>query len=144
MTSVELYMLYRDKSWQWADGAGRMQSDGRRFTAWAGSAEMSTWAEGRWTVTDRGRLCLKAQWHSSSGVYPNKTCFSHKRRGDTVYQKKEPSGAWYVFKNSSPASGEISKLVSQDLVSSDLERIKADIELAGPLSDANLNTRIQQ
>jgi hypothetical protein len=131
MTATELYMLYRNKSWQWPDGAGRLQADGRRFTAWAGAADKASWAEGRWTVSDHGRLCLKAQWHTVSGTYPNTTCFGHKQLGDTVYQKREPSGDWFVFKHAAPADDEFSKLVDQDLVSNDLERIKSSFD---PLS----------
>lgn len=128
MTSFELYMLYRDKSWQWPDGAGRLQADGRRFTAWAGSEDEAMWAQGRWTVNDRGRLCLKAQWHTISGVYPNAICFSHMKLGDAIYQKKEPSGGWYAFKHPKPSDAdEFRKLVSQDLVSNDLEQIKAGL-----------------
>jgi hypothetical protein len=142
MTGVELYMLYHDKSWQWRDGVGWMRSDRRRFTAWAGSGQNFTWAEGRWIVTDGGRLCLDAQWHSSSGVYPDKTCFSHKRHHDTIYQKREPSEAWYVFKHPGFAKGdEFSKLVSKDLVS---VRIRTAIEPATPLPYAKINRRIQQ
>jgi hypothetical protein len=87
-------------------------------------------------------LCLKARWHSSTGVAPNRTCFSHRKLGDTVYQKREPSGAWYVFKHASPQDGdEFSKLVAKDLVSRDLERIRSGLEPARQLSDANLNTQ---
>nr|WP_245455206.1 DUF995 domain-containing protein [Mesorhizobium sp. M9A.F.Ca.ET.002.03.1.2] len=142
MTSAELYMLYRDKSWQWTDGAGRMQAEGRRFSAWAGSGEKAAWAEGRWTVADNGRLCFKAQWHSSSGVAANRTCFSHRELGETIYQKREPSGDWYVFKHAAPATeDEFSKLVSQDLVTPDLQRIKSELEPAKQLSDANLKAQ---
>jgi Protein of unknown function (DUF995) len=141
MTSGELFMLYRDKSWQWADGAGRMEADERRFTAWTGSGDGATWAEGRWILTDGGRLCFKAKWHSASGVAPNKTCFGHKKLGNVIYQRKEPSGAWYVFRHAKPtAYDEFHKLVSQDLVASDLERIKSKLDLARQTSDANLNT----
>jgi hypothetical protein len=128
MTGYELFMLYRDKTWQWGDGAGRLESDGRRFTAWAGSGDSATWAEGRWIVTNRGRLCLEAEWHSPAGVHPARTCFSHKRHGDTIYQKREPSQAWYVFKHAVSAQGdEFGKLVSQDLVSPGLETIRSVI-----------------
>jgi Protein of unknown function (DUF995) len=128
MTGAELFMLYRNKSWLWSDGAGRMESDSRRFTAWAGSGDSATWAEGRWIVTDRGRLCFKAEWHSLSGVHPAKTCFSHKRHRNTIYQRREPSQAWYVFKHADSVEGEeFGKLVSQDLVSSELETIRSAI-----------------
>ncbi|PRD41257.1 hypothetical protein C5748_22400 [Phyllobacterium phragmitis] len=125
MTGVELYTLYRDKTWKWADGAGRMQDKGRVFKAVAGSGETASRAEGRWIVTDRGQLCFKAAWHTQTGTFPDKTCFSHKTYGGTVFQKREPSGDWYVFKNSEPTdSDEFSKLVREDLVSAQLEAIQ--------------------
>jgi hypothetical protein len=41
---------------------------------------------------------------------------------DTIYQRREPSGEWYVFKHAKPAAGdEFSKLVREDLVSAELE-----------------------
>lgn len=131
MNGVELYMLYHDKTWQWPDGAGRTESDGRRFTAWAGSGEKATWAEGRWIVTDRGRLCLDAMWHSLSGAHPNRTCFSHRSYGDAILQRKEPTGDWYIFKNPEPAADdEFSKLVGLDLVSPHINAIKSAVEEA--------------
>jgi len=124
MSAVELYMLYQDRSWQWSDGAGRMQSDGRRFTAWSGSGDKFAWAQGRWTVNDDGLMCMVAQWHSASGSGPDRTCFSHKRLGDTIYQRKGPSGSWYVFKHASHVAGdEFNKLVREDLVSGQLEKL---------------------
>ncbi|MCZ8548493.1 DUF995 domain-containing protein [Mesorhizobium qingshengii] len=140
MTGAELYMLYRDKSWPWPDGAGRLQTDGRRFTAWSGSGDKASWAVGRWTVSDQGRLCFKAQWHTVSGAYPNTTCFIHKKLGNIVYQKRQPSGDWYVFKHAEPADDEFSKLADRDLVSNNLERIKADLQPAPPIH-SNMRTK---
>jgi Protein of unknown function (DUF995) len=129
MTGVELYMLYRDKTWTWSDGAGRFDDQARRFTARTGAGDTTAWAQGRWTATDDGRLCLNAEWHTVSGVYANKTCFSHKRDHETIYQKKEPSGNWYIFKHAVPAENdEFKKLVADNLVSPDLATIKSDLE----------------
>jgi hypothetical protein len=33
MTALELYTLYRDKSWQWENGAGLMREADRQFSA---------------------------------------------------------------------------------------------------------------
>lgn len=118
MTALELFDLYRDKTWQWSDGAGRFQEKGRIFRAWSGKATDASWAEGRWTLTNDGQLCLRAVWHSPDGSSPNKTCFRHRLHEGTVYQKKEPSGAWYVFKHAVPdKDDEYGKLVEQDTVS---------------------------
>jgi hypothetical protein len=76
MTPAELYVLYRDKNWQWADGAGRMESQNRRFTARIDGDKGKAWAEGRWRITWSGQMCFDAKWHLDQGVFPNKT-FRH-------------------------------------------------------------------
>lgn len=126
MTGYELYVLYRDRSWKWPDGAGRLETEGRRFTAIAGSGEEASWAEGRWVVTDRGRLCLDADWHASAGISPDRTCFEHLIDNGTIYQSKAPAGDWYVFKNNpTEADDEFTKLVRDDLVSAGLEELRS-------------------
>lgn len=141
MTGVELYMLYHGKSWQWAEGAGRLEDEGRVFTAWSGSGESATWAEGRWIVTDSGRLCLKAEWHTRTGVYPDRTCFSHRIHDGVIYQMKEPSGAWYVFKNSEAAEGdEFKKLVGDDVVSEKLQSVRNSLQTEANLGETPLAT----
>jgi Protein of unknown function (DUF995) len=132
MTGFELFMTFREKTWKWADGAGRMQDEGRLFKAWTQSGEDASWAEGRWTVTNDGRLCLKAVWHSQSAEARSTTCFSHRIFGGTIYQKKEPAGDWYVFKHGRPTKeDEFNKLVSEDLVATRLPGIQS---LEGPVS----------
>ncbi|WP_426130585.1 DUF995 domain-containing protein [Pararhizobium sp. PWRC1-1] len=129
MTGVELYKLYRDKSWAWSDGAGRFDDEARRFTARTGAGNTATWAKGRWTVTDDGRLCLDAQWHMVSGVHANKTCFAHRFERGTIYQRKEPSGAWYIFKHAVPTeTDEFVKLTAEHLVSPDLATITTHLD----------------
>lgn len=121
MTAVELYMLYRNKSWRWPDGAGRMEADGRVFKAWSGSGDDAVWARGRWIVTDTGTLCLKANWHGKAGSVEDRTCFSHMTDGRTIFQKKETSDEWYVFRHAEPQEGdEYKKLVREDLVTTRL------------------------
>lgn len=125
MTAAELYMIFRGKTWKWEKGAGRMQDQGRVFTAWAQSETGMTWAEGRWTLNDHGQLCLKAVWHSQEAAASDTTCFSHRILDNTIYQKREPSGDWYVFKHAKPlADDEFKRLVNQDLVGAKLPLIQ--------------------
>ncbi|MBB5701203.1 hypothetical protein FHS76_001052 [Ochrobactrum daejeonense] len=113
MTPAEIYTLYRDKDWRWSDGAGRMESRDRRFTARVDGENGRAWAEGRWRITWSGRMCLDASWHLDQGVFPNKTCFSHRIGDGTIYQKREPDGVWYVFRHAGGRkSDEARKLVS--------------------------------
>ena len=135
MTPFEIYVLYRDRSWQWPDGAGRMETDGRRFTAIAGSGEEASWAEGRWVVTNRGRMCLDADWHASGGPFPDRTCFDHRLDGGTIYQRRAPVGDWYVFKHSPAEAGdEFTRLVREDLVSAGLEEVRSALRPQQPSS----------
>jgi len=126
MTAVELYTLYHDKSWRWPDGAGRMQNIDRRFSAWVDGTGGQSWAEGRWAVTDNGRLCLDATWHAAKGQFPAKTCFVHRILDGTIYQKRETGGTWFVFRHPvTTQTDEATKLVADDLVSQRLETMKA-------------------
>lgn len=125
MTAEELQKLYGNKSWRWADGAGFMDTNKRRFTAIAGSGDKATWAEGRWTVSNAGRLCFVAKWHTKSGSSHKRTCFLHMVDGGTIYQRSEPSGKWYIFKHATPAvADEFGRLIREDLVSAELEKRK--------------------
>ncbi|ACM29076.1 DUF995 domain-containing protein [Agrobacterium rhizogenes] len=128
MTAGELYVLYRDKTWQWSDGAGRMQDADRRFFAWIDGAGGQSWAEGRWTVTDTGRLCFVAAWHATNGKFPAKTCFVHQISNGTIYQRHEPDGSWFVFRHAvAQKADEAEKLVADDLVSQRLDVVKATL-----------------
>ncbi|ODT17795.1 MAG: hypothetical protein ABS35_25015 [Kaistia sp. SCN 65-12] len=125
MSAAELFVLYRDKSWQWPDGAGRMDSADRRFTAWVDGEKGKSWAEGRWQVMDSGQMCFQADWHSGQETYPTRTCFAHRAGDGTIYQRKLPDGGWYVFRHADArADDEANKLVSADLVSGRLGELR--------------------
>lgn len=122
----QLYKVYRNKTWVWPDGGGFFASDGR-FIAWSGKGDAGTYAEGRWWATGgTGEVCFQAAWHSAKGVAHDRTCFAHRATGGIIYQKKEPSGAWYPFKNSPGGpNDEFQKLQEGDLVTENLKQLKA-------------------
>src|SRR5262245_57747377 len=100
LTPFELLRLYQGRSWLWGDGAGYFSPEQRRFTAATGKGSTASSGEGRWFITDTGKLCFTATWVTKDGSTPARTCFSHRKQGDDVYQKREPDGEWYVFKHS--------------------------------------------
>ncbi len=113
MSPAEIYLLYRDKNWQWSDGVGRMDSLNRRFTAHVDGEKGQALAEGRWRITRSGQMCFDARWHIEHEVFPSKTCFTHRILDGTIYQKREPDGVWYVFRHADGApTDEARKLVS--------------------------------
>ena len=131
LTADEIYKLYRDKSWQWDSGAGRMRDAGRQFSAWADGEMGISWADGRWAITETGQMCFNATWHSKQGAFPVKTCFSHLFNEGAIYQKREPDGQWFVFRHANiRKDDEASKLVSVDLVSQQRDVIRSALERA--------------
>jgi hypothetical protein len=125
MTPEQVYLAFAGRSWVWSDGAGYFSRDSK-FLAWSGAGEKSSYAEGRWRITPKGRLCWDVDWHGAGWAKRETTCFSHRSVGDAIYQKKDPSGSWYIFRHSPPAANdEFAKLQSGDLVTTTYTRIKA-------------------
>nr|WP_244491152.1 DUF995 domain-containing protein [Paramesorhizobium deserti] len=126
LTSAELYRLYHNRSWIWKDGAGYFSVKGRKFTAVSGNGKAGSYGVGTWFITQPGKLCFRADWHTKSGTAPALTCFSHRKKGNVIFQKREPDGDWYVFKHARVKNGdEYAKLRSGNYVSSRLNKIEA-------------------
>ncbi|MDW6023472.1 DUF995 domain-containing protein [Mesorhizobium sp. BAC0120] len=126
LTTDELFQLYSNRSWLWKDGAGYFLSKQRRFIAATGRGSAGSYGVGRWFLTDPGKLCFKADWHAKSGSAPALTCFSHRKKGGVVFQKREPDGEWYAFKNAPIKAGdEYRKLRPGDYVSASLKKIQS-------------------
>ena len=125
----ELKRLYNHRSGMWKDGAGYFAIPMRRFTAWSGRGKTLSYGVGTWFITDPGKLCFRADWHAMGGAKPDLTCFSHRKKGDVVYQKREPKGDWYVFANAPVRKDdEARKLRHGDYVSHRLTRIEAKLD----------------
>ena len=121
MSARELYKLYQDKTWLWPNGAGFFAKDGR-FTAWSVSGGETAYANGGWWVNFLGGMCIDAAWRTKDGVHIDLTCFNHSKAGNIVYQKREPSGARFVFRSfPRKPDDEFEKLKDGDLVKSKLE-----------------------
>lgn len=126
LTLGELHELYGNHTWLWNDGAGYFgEGDRRRFTAFTGSGAKASYADGHWYAKDPGRACFTARWFASDGDGVATTCFEHKSDGQTIWQRRLPSGQWYVFSHIPPRPGdEVLKLKQGDLVSAGYERNK--------------------
>lgn len=128
LTAFELYQIYKDKTWVWKTGGGRFTADGRGLVAWVDDSGKQSFAEGRWTVNDLGQLCMRGTWTNAEGSARASTCFGHKKIGDTIYQKRQPHGEWYIFKHArTRSSDEFTKLVASDTVSMKARQLKKDL-----------------
>lgn len=129
LSNEDLYRLYSQRSWIWKDGAGYFAVPQRRFSAWTGKGRNASYGVGSWFITDAGRLCFKADWYAKTGAAPALTCFSHRRKGNVIFQKREPKGDWYVFANAPVRKDdEARKLRHGDYVSHRLTRIEAKLD----------------
>ena len=128
LTTEELFQLYSNRSWIWKDGAGYFPSKQRRFISATGRGRAGSYAVGRWFLTDPGKLCFKAKWYAKDGAASAQTCFSHRKKGGLVFQKREPDGEWYVFKNRPTKAGdEYRKVRPGDYVSARFDKIQAKL-----------------
>jgi hypothetical protein len=124
--------LYADKTWFWSKGAAFFAATGQ-FRAWSGSGGNVAYAVGRWRVSEDGRMCFDASWYTKQGATVDTTCFAHRRSGDVWYQKRDPSGAWYVFLSDPPRpDDEFAKLVNGDLIEAKVEAARAQVAAAAP------------
>jgi len=117
VTAYELLVLFGGKTWLWPTGGGYMARD-RTFTAWVEEGGARTFGDGRWLVTDAGRLCLEARWGEGKQATSSTTCFQHMQTVDgTIYQRSTDGGDWYVFKHAvENPTDEFNKLTAGNLV----------------------------
>lgn len=129
--------LYREKTWNWSHGAAFFAPN-QRFTAWSKKGEAASYAEGRWFVTARGKACFQAVWHAKTGSGDNLTCFDHRTSNGTIYQRKAPTGTWYVFKSArSTKTDEYNKFKSGDLVSRRTPQVLSELHLQEDLGNGS-------
>lgn len=99
MSAAALARLYAGRSWIWKDGAGFFSRKHHHFTAWSHTGAQRSYAKGTWYATDSGKLCMSALWYSKKSVAPNVSCFLHRQKARTIYQKRASGGKWYVFRH---------------------------------------------
>ena len=118
MSASELRQIYSGKTWVWPAGGGYMAPSGSFVGVTGKGTARASYVRGAWQVGGKGRMCFGGVWTVGSKRMRGQTCFSHREAGGTIYQRKEPSGAWYVFKHSPARRGdEFRKLVSGNRVS---------------------------
>ena len=119
--------LFADRTWLWPDGAGYFADDGQ-FRAWSGSGAYSVYGVGNWWVNSDGSLCFRASWYTKHGITGGTSCFANRLSGNVWYQRKNPSGAWYVL-ISDPAKpdDEYAMVKSGDLIEPKFQAMQAEL-----------------
>jgi hypothetical protein len=126
MSVNELYQLYGGRSWIWKDGAGYFGVKQRKFAAYSGKGKSASLGTGTWFISDRGKVCFRANWQAAAGSARALSCFAHRIKNGVIYQRREPSGDWYAFRNAPARRGdEFFKLREGNYVAPKLPRIEA-------------------
>ena len=133
LTTDELYQIYRNRSWMWADGAAHFTVSKRKFTAYTKNGAEGSYADGIWFLTDAGKVCFRAAWNGVGGSSKALTCFAHRTNEGNIYQRRLPDGDWYVFSHRVPETwDEIRKLKRGDNVRSNYLANKRYIDARAP------------
>ncbi|AVA25902.1 DUF995 domain-containing protein [Rhizobium sp. NXC24] len=123
LTAENVFQLYYNRTWIWKDGAGYFAAKAREFKAWSGEGTGS-YGIGRWFATDAGKLCFRATWYAKTGKALALTCFSHRKKGNTIFQKREPDGDWYAFKTPANVDDEYQKVRPGDYATAGFNRMR--------------------
>ncbi|WP_052002673.1 DUF995 domain-containing protein [Microvirga sp. BSC39] len=128
MNAVELRKLFGGKTWLWSNGGGYMDPSGRFYAAVGSKPATGSFARGTWTTDDNGRMCFAGRWRVQTGSKSARTCFTHRVKGAEIYQRREPDGAWYVFKHSeTQQSDEFNKIVAGNRISEQFGQVRAAV-----------------
>lgn len=130
LTAKELASVYEGRTWQWDDGASYFAPN-RAFVAWTKKGMKAAYADGSWSVSDQGRLCSNAIWHSREGNGPSTKCWETRIEEKTIYQRQLPDGKWYILAHvPALAEDEIQKLEPGNHVSEAYQTNKHVVEAA--------------
>lgn len=105
LTDEELFLLYVGKTWKWGAGGGYFGPNGL-FRARTFDGGTITDGGGTWGVNNKGRMCFRADWIDPTGHANANTCFDHAELGGDLYQRRLPSGDWYVFRHGEGEAGD--------------------------------------
>jgi UDPglucose 6-dehydrogenase len=112
LTKKEVVDLYESKSWFWDTGVAFFAPKGR-FNAFSGKGKERSTVTGSWEVLEDGRLCFGGVWTAKTWRKFARTCFAHKIKDGHIYQRRLPSGQWYIFRHEPGQEGD-QKLVAGD------------------------------
>ena len=120
--------LFSGKTWLWQGGGGYLDPSGSFVAVVGTDAASATYAEGKWEVNDKGQLCHTEDWRSRSGTSNASTCYTHHSWGNAIYQRKDPTGPWYVFRHARSRSGDpANNLVQGNRIADQVRQVQAAV-----------------
>jgi hypothetical protein len=128
LTAAAVKKLFGGKTWLWQGGGGYLDPNGSFVAVVGTDAASGTYAEGKWEVNDKGQLCHTEEWRSRSGTSNASTCYTHHAWGGSIYQRKEPGGAWYVFRHAPARNGDpVHNLVQGNRIADQVRQVQTAV-----------------
>ncbi|MER8517613.1 DUF995 domain-containing protein [Mesorhizobium sp. M1060] len=129
-TAFQLQLVYADRTWIWDNGAAYFGQKDRPVRAWTSEQDTASVGEGRWHLSNDGKMCMDLVWRSKTyAAAPIRTCFSHRFRSGTLEQRKDPDGVWYSFRHSpGDPSDEQRKFEEGDTKGAQFDKIRTSID----------------
>ena len=105
----------------WENGGGYMDPSGRFDAVSGADRKRATVTNGKWSTSNKGRMCFQGAWKTAAGKSRSETCFTHYVSGEAIYQRREPGGTWYAFKRSpSEEADEFNKLAEGNRIAAQI------------------------
>jgi hypothetical protein len=124
-----LLELYGDRSWHWQPGGVRFFAEDRRFLAYRDDESEQTIGEGRFMLTNDGRMCLLGEWKGVTlpdgerYTASPRICFRHLENSRGLFRLRPDSAEWDLVSSRTDPDVDPS-LVAGDTVSSRVERLR--------------------
>ena len=125
----QLLELYGDRSWQWPAGGVRFLADDRRFLAYRDDDSEQAIGEGRFMLTNDGRMCLLGEWtgitlpDGERYTASPRICFRHLQNAQGLFRLRLGSADWELVRSrTDPNAG--ASLIAEDSVSPRVEQLR--------------------
>ncbi len=124
-----LLEIYGDRTWLWESGGAWLSAPDRSFRAYSDDADGLAIGEGRFQLTDDGRLCLDGDWTGidlATGeryATPARRCFRHLQAGGQILRAPVGGADWELLGPRGDLAA-IPDLIAEDRVSARVEELR--------------------
>ena len=127
-----LLELYGDRTWHWEPGGVRFFAEDRQFLAYRDDESERAIGEGRFMLTNDGRMCLLGEWtgvtlpDAARYAASPRICFRHLENARGLFRLRPGSADWdLVLSRTNPEAD--ASLLAEDTVSSRVEQLRLQL-----------------
>ena len=132
VSPYQLLRLYGDRTWQWQSGGVHFFTEGRRFLAYTDDESEKAIGEGRFILTEDGRICLRGEWtgitlpETDRYTTDSTTCFRHLENVRGIYRLQAETMNWELVMSHTD-SDMTAALIAEDTVTARVDALRSII-----------------